>query len=159
MKVLLERFHSNGYAIGFHPQAHNLELRTKQTVPCAFIRNLVACSIYEPLPVTVNHIERSVFELSRTTGDMSSIHSRRHSTKSNKQKIFELKKIKCSVWMFRTTLECFIFERVRLRSPGHRTKWNSLQKNTSGTKSSVDPALKHPRRFKLLYFSYNGTCM
>ena len=89
MKVLLERFHSNGYAIGFHPQAHNLELRTKQTVPCAFIRNLVACSIYEPLPVTVNHIERSVFELSRTTGDMSSIHSRRHSTKSNKQKIFE----------------------------------------------------------------------
>ena len=89
MKVLLERFHSSGYAIGFHPQAHNLELRTKQTVPCAFIRNLVACSIYEPLPVTVNHIERSVFELSRTTGDMSSIHSRRHSTKSNKQKIFE----------------------------------------------------------------------
>ena len=48
----------------------------------------------------VYHIERSVFELSRTTGDMSSIHSRRHSTKSNKQKIFELKKIKCSVWMF-----------------------------------------------------------
>ena len=48
----------------------------------------------------VYHIERSVFELSRTTRDIFSIHSRGHSTKSNKQKIFELKKIKCSVWMF-----------------------------------------------------------
>ena len=146
MKVLLERFHSNGYAIGFHPQAHNLELRTKQTVPCAFIRNLVACSIYEPLPVTVNHIERSVFELSRTTGDMSSCF------------IFE-RVLACEQALLFGQAKRDPFyspkqaKRVRLRSPGHRTKWNSLQKNTSGTKSSVDPALKHPRRFKLLYFS------
>ena len=34
MKVLLKRFHLNGYTIGFRPQTQKLELHTKQIAPC-----------------------------------------------------------------------------------------------------------------------------
>ena len=136
---------------------------TAVVVILAFIRNLVACSM--------NHYPG---ESHRTFGFRTLSNDRRHEFDTLKPPFNQIEQTKnirieknqmfslnVSRKSSRTTLECFIFERsrVRLRSPGHRTKWNSLQKNTSGTKSSVDPALKHPRRFKLLYFSYNGTCM
>ena len=34
MNVLLKRFHLNGHTIGFHPQTQELELHSKQIVPC-----------------------------------------------------------------------------------------------------------------------------
>ena len=134
---------------------------TAVVVILEFIRNLVACSM--------NHYPG---ESHRTFGFRTLSNDRRHEfdtltppfnqieqTKNIRIEKNQMFSLNVSRKSSRTTLECFIFERVRLRSPGHRTKWNSSQKNTSGTKSSVDPALKHPRRFKLLYFSYNGTCM
>ena len=139
---------------------------TAVVVILAFIRNLVACSM--------NHYPG---ESHRTFGFWTLSNDRRHEfdtdefdtltppfnqieqTKNIRIEKKQMFSLNVSRKSSRTTLECFIFERVRLRSPGHRTKWKSLQKNTSGTKSSVDPALKHSRRFKLLYFSYNGTCM
>ena len=109
------------------------------------------------------HIERSVFELSRTTGDMSAIHSRRHSTKSNKQKNIRIEKnqmfsLNVSRKTSGTRLECFLFERVRLSSviegSGTLYRKTGVEQNRP-----VDQALKQPRRFEVLFLSYSGTCM
>ena len=34
MNLLLKRFRLNGHTIGFHPQTQELELHSKQIVPC-----------------------------------------------------------------------------------------------------------------------------
>ena len=62
----------------------------------------------------VYHIERSVFELSRTTWDMTEFDWVRSSNE------------------------------VELFTEKHEWK---------------NPALKHPRRFEVLFFSYKGNCM
>ena len=87
----------------------------------------------------VHHIERSAFELSRTK-DMSSIQFTRPLNQIEQKK-------KYSNWKTSNVQsECFKknnWDQVRMfyfRTSsiefGHRTKWSSLQKNTSGTKSS-----------------------
>ena len=57
-----------------------------------------------------------------------------------------------------TRLECFIFERVRLSSVIERSG-TLCRKTRVEQNRPVDQALKHPRRFEVLFLSYNGTCM
>ena len=57
-----------------------------------------------------------------------------------------------------TRLECFIFERVRLRSVIERS--GALYRKTRVEQNRpVDQALKQPRRFEVLFLSYSGTCI
>ena len=57
-----------------------------------------------------------------------------------------------------TRLECFIFERVRLSLVIERSG-APYRKTRVEQNRPVDPALKHPKRFEVLFLSYNGTCM
>ena len=93
---------------------------------------------YEPLPGCITSNVRFSNSLERQETRVRYTHAAIQPNRTNK-KIFELKKIECLVWMFQENL----WDQVRMFSFrtssiefGHWRKWNSLQKNTSGTKSS-----------------------
>ena len=120
---------------------------TAVVVILKFIRNLVACSMNHYPGVshrtfgfgTLSNDLRHDFDT--LTPPFNQIEQTKN-IRIEKKQMFSLNVSRKSS---RTTLECFIFERVRLRSPGHRTKWNSLQKNTSGTKSSSWSSVETPK--------------
>ena len=91
-----------------------------------------------PLPRRITSNVRFSSSLERKTWGRYS--SRGHWTKSNKQKIFELKKI-----------ECFILEWVRLSSVIERSEVELFTKKTRMEQNrSIDPALKQLRLFEVL---------
>ena len=108
------------------------------------------------------HIERSVFELSRTK-DLSSIQFTRPLNQIEQTKNIRIEKnqmfsLNVSRKTSGTRLECIIFERVRLSLAIERS--GTLYRKTRVEQNrAADQALKHPRRFEVLFLSYIGTCM
>ena len=106
------------------------------------------------------HIERSVFGLSRTK-DMSSIQFTRPLNQIEQTKNIRIEKnqmfsLNVSRKTSGTRLECFIFERVRLSLVIERS--GTLYRKTRVEQNRpVDQALKHPRRFEVLFLSYSRT--
>ena len=106
------------------------------------------------------HIERSVFELSRTK-DLSSIQFTRPLNQIEQTKNIRIEKnqmfsLNVSRKTSGTRLECFIFERVRLSLAIERS--GTLYRKTRVEQNRpVDQALKHPRRFEVLFLSYSRT--
>ena len=123
-----------------------------------FIRSLVACSM-----TRVYHIERSVFELSRTK-DMSSIQFTRPLNQIKQTKNIRIEKnqtfsLNVSRKNSGTRVECFIFERVRLSLAIERSRIELFTEKHVEQNRPVDQAMKQPRRFEVLFLSYSRTCI
>ena len=106
------------------------------------------------------HIERSVFELSRKK-DMISIQFTRPLNQIELTKNIRIEKnqmfsLNVSRKTSGTRLECFIFERVRLNLAIERSG-TLYRKIRVEQNRPVDQALKHPRRFEVLFLSYSRT--
>ena len=93
---------------------------------------------YNPLPRRITSNVRFSSSLERKTWGRYG--SRGHWTKSNKQKIFELKKNR------------MLYTRMSSIEFGHWTLGSGTlyKKNTNGTNRSIDPALKQLRLFEVL---------
>ena len=111
----------------------------------------------------VYHIERSVFELSRTK-DMSSIQFTRPLNQIKQTKNIRIEKnqtfsLNVSRKNSGTRVECFIFERVRLSLAIERSRIELFTEKHVEQNRPVDQAMKQPRRFEVLFLSYSRTCI